>query len=219
MPGLSDVEERLVAAAGTGAELDLRAAPDRGVRAEVLRDVVLGTAGPVDSRGVRLRGATVVGPLDLDGVRTSARLRLRDCALPAGALLRGSALPMLDLGGCTVGGVLADDAAVDGSVLLWRGFASTGLVSFVGARIGGKLDLSGARLSGRAGVALVADRLALGGDLLLDGAEVTGGAVQLTGIRIAGRLSGRGARLTNPDGPALSAANLQVTTRLTSSGR
>lgn len=214
MAALSDLERRLVEAAVAGETLDLRAAAERELRAGVVRDVLLGEHGPVDARGLQVRGAALVGTLDLDGLQTRVRLRLRDCALP-GLVLRGASLPLLDLGGCTVGGLLADDAVVDGSVLLWRGFTCHGLVSLVGARIGGKLDLSGAVLAGGAGAALVADRITLGGDLLLDDAVGTGaapaGTVQLTGARIAGRLSGRRLRLTNPAGPGLAAASLHVT--------
>jgi hypothetical protein len=213
---LSPGERRLIEAVAAGKQLDLRTADDRELRAGVVRDVLLGAAGPVDPRGVLLRGATLAGTLDLDGLHTRARLRLRDCVLPNGAVLRGAALPMLDLGGCTVSGLLADDAVIDGSVLLWRGFTSNGLVSFVGARIDGKLDLTHARLAGSTGgAALVADRITLGGDLLLDDAVGTGGAVagavQLVGARIAGRLSARRIWLTNPAGPGLAAANLHVT--------
>lgn len=214
MAALTDLERRLVETAVAGQTLDLRAAPERELRAGLVRDVLLGEHGPVDARGLQVRGAALVGPLDLDGLQTRVRLRLRECTLP-GLVLRGATLPLLDLGGCTVGGLLADDAAVDGSVLLWRGFSCQGLVSFVGARIGGKLDLSGAVLAGGSGAAMVADRITLGGDLLLDDAVGTGaaaaGTVQLTGARIAGRLSGRRLRLTNPAGPGLAAASLHVT--------
>ena len=214
MAALTDLERRLVETAVAGQTLDLRAAPERELRAGLVRDVLLGEHGPVDARGLQVRGAALVGPLDLDGLQTRVRLRLRECTLP-GLVLRGATLPLLDLGGCTVGGLLADDAAVDGSVLLWRGFSCQGLVSFVGARIGGKLDLSGAVLAGGSGAAMVADRITLGGDLLLDDAVGTGaaaaGTVQLTGARIAGRLSGRRLRLTNPSGPGLAAASLHVT--------
>jgi hypothetical protein len=214
MAALTDLERRLTEAAVAGETLDLRAAAERELRAGVVRDVLLGEHGPVDARGLQVRGAALAGTLDLDGMQTRVRLRLRDCTLP-GLVLRGASLPLLDLGGCTVGGLLADDAVVDGSVLLWRGFTCTGLVSFVGARIGGKLDLSRAVLAGGAGAALVADRITLGGDLLLDDAVGTGaapgGTLQLTGARIAGRLSARRLRLTNPAGPGLAAASLHVT--------
>lgn len=211
MRELTRVEERLRAAAVGGDELDLRGQEDRTVRAEVVRDLLL---GPVDPRGLRLRGAVVAGTLDLDGLRTPVRLRVRHCELQ-GITMRGATVPLLDLSGCSVTALLADDLVVDGTVLLRHPFTATGLVSLTGARIGGKLDLAGARLSGGRGAALVADRAVIAGDLLLDGAEVSGGAadgaLQLTGTRVAGRLSARRLRATNPAGPALGAANLQVT--------
>jgi hypothetical protein len=215
VPSLTDVERRLVTAVGAGEQLDLRGADDREIRASVVRDLLVGGHGPLDARGLQLRGAVLAGTLDLDGLRSPARVRLRGCALPS-VVLRGSVLPMLDLGGCTVGALLADDATIDGSVLLWRGFAADGMISFVGARVGGKLDLSGARLTGTAGgAALVADRVTIGGDLLLDDVVATGGAragtVQLVGARISGRLSARRISLRNPSGPGLAAANLHVT--------
>jgi hypothetical protein len=209
---LTEVEEQLRSAARTGDELDLRGADVREVRAAVIRDLLLES---MDPRGLKLRGATVLGPLDLDGLRTQSRLRLRDSRLPQGLTMRGATLSLLDLGGCTMTGLLADDVTVGGTVLLRRGLTVTGLVSFAGARIGGKLDLATARLRGGSGAALVADRATIGGDLLLDDAEVTGGhpdgALQLNGARVAGRLSARRLRAGNPRGPALSATNLQVT--------
>lgn len=210
-PDLTVLEHALRVAVEDGTELDLRGAAEREVRAEVLRDLL---RGPQDDRGLRLRGAVVTGRLDLDGLRGSSRLRLKDCALPEGVWLRGAQLALLQLSGSTVGGLVADDLTVSGSVLLRRGFTATGSVGLAGARIDGKLDLTGARLSGR-GVALLADRVAVGGDLVLDDAEVSSasslGAVLLGGARVAGRLSARRLRVTNPAGPAISATNLQVT--------
>jgi hypothetical protein len=208
---LSTVEHALVAAVGRGELLNLTARPEREVRAEVVRDVLIGRlrADP-DPRGLRLRGVVVVGRLDLDGLRTTVRMQMRGCAFPDGISVRGATLPLLDLGGSTAGGVLADDLVVDGSVLLWRAFTAAGPVSLVGARIGGKLDLAGARLDGRGGPALVADRMTVGSDVILD--QVTAaGALQLNGARVGGRLSGRGLHAANPAGPALAAANLHVT--------
>jgi hypothetical protein len=126
------------------------------------------------------------------------------------------ALPLLDLGGCTVGGLLADDAVVDGSVLLWRGFSCQGWSSFVGARIGGKLDLSGrgAGRRRRRGAGRGPDHARRRPAARRRGrhpAPRPAGTVQLTGARIAGRLSGRRLRLTNPAGPGLAAASLHVT--------
>jgi hypothetical protein len=215
---LTAIEHALRVAVEDGTELDLRGADEREVRAEVLRDLL---RGPQDDRGLRLRGATVLGRLDLDGLRGTARLRLKDCALADGIWLRGAQLALLQLSGSVVGGLVADDLMVEGSVLLRRGFTSTGFVGLAGARIDGKLDLTGARLADR-GVALLADRVAVGGDLVLDDAVVTSGATAgallLGGARVAGRLSARRLRVTNPVGPAIVAANLQVTDTMDLSG-
>ena len=215
MTELSTAEQALVTAVDRGEMLNLTGRPDRAVRADVLRDVLLGRIGSDhDPRGLRLRGVTVVGRLDLDGIRTPVRMRMRGCQLPDGLWLRGASVPLLDLGGSTLAGFAADDLVAEGSVLLWRDFRSTGPVSLVGARIGGKVDLSGARLDGGDGPALVADRMTTGSDLVLDDVTATGraaaGTLQLTGARIGGRLSARRLRADNPAGPALSAAALQV---------
>jgi len=77
MAALTDLERRLVETAVAGQTLDLRAAPERELRAGLVRDVLLGEHGPVDARGLQVRGAALVGPLDLDGLQTRVRLRLR----------------------------------------------------------------------------------------------------------------------------------------------
>jgi hypothetical protein len=213
--GLSAVEQDLVDAVWRGETLD-RAGREAEVRAEVIRDVLLGrTPTDPDPRGLRVRGVTVRGRLDLDGLRSEVRVQLRECAFPDGIWLRGATLPVLDLGGSSTTALVADELVVAGSVLLWRGFAATGPVSLVGARIGGKLDLTRARLDGGDGPALVADRMTVGSDVVLDDVTARGlgraGTLQLTGARVGGRLSARRLRSVNRGaGPALSAANLQV---------
>ncbi len=220
MAELTAVEQALVAAVRSGGRLDLTGRPERELRAEVLRDALLARLPTdPDPRGLRVRGATVVGRLDLDGLRTGVRMQLRGCAFPEGIWLRGAALPVLDLGGSTVAGLLADDLVVDGSVLLWRGFSAAGPVSLVGARIGGKVDLSRATLDGGGGPALVADRMTVGSDLIIDDVVARGtaeaGALQLGGTRVGGRLAARRLDAANLGaGPALSAPNLQVTDTL-----
>jgi hypothetical protein len=215
VPELTPVEHALVAAVGSGELLNVTGRSDREIRAEVVRDVLLGRIRTdPDPRGLRLRGAVVMGRLDLDGMRTTVRIRMRGCTFAEGIWLRGAALPLLDLGGSAMTGLLADDVVVEGSALLWQKFAAAGLVSLVGARIGGKLDLSTARLDGQGGAALVADRMTVGSDLLLDDVVAAGGAaagtLQLTGTRVGGRLSARRIEVVNPAGPGISGANLHV---------
>lgn len=85
-----------------------------------------------------------------------------------------------------------------------------------GARIGGRLDCSGATLVNPSGPVLRGERLHVDGDVLLragftaDGAGDLG-AVGLVGAHIGGELDCSGATIRNPSGPALRAGPFQVT--------
>ena len=235
MRELTRVEERLRAAAVGGDELDLRGQEDRTVRAEVVRDLLL---GPVDPRGLRLRGAVVAGTLDLDGLRTPVRLRVRNSELQVtdtvdlsrGAELRGygdrgavrlvgARIGSLSLGEATLhnpaGWALAAhylDAL--GTVYLDR-MTATGGLRLSGSRIGGRLDCSGSTVQTGAGPALDATRASMAQGIDLRGATMRGrgdgpGTVALRGLSCGGDLDLRGSRLANPDGVALRAAQASV---------
>jgi hypothetical protein len=233
--GLTAVERELQAAVVEGRRLDLAGgAPvgpgemddwgaDREVRAEVVREILLGrTDKPADPRGIRLRGACIAGRLDLDGLRSGVWLSLHDCDLPEPIRMRGADLPLLDLDGCRTSGLDAENIRVRTVALLGHGFVATGQVSLIGAGIRGKLDLFGARISA-AGTALAATGLVVGGSAYLNGGmDVRGGgqfgAIRLVGARIGGLLSLREARVSNPDGPALVADNVEVQDIVTMAG-
>jgi hypothetical protein len=228
MQGLTAVEDELQAAVVAGRRFDLAGgAPiahadmdgwgaEREVRADVVREILLGRAGePADPRGIRLRGARIVGRLDLDGLRSDVWFSLHDCDLPERIRLRGADLPLLDLNGCRSTGLDAENLRVRTVVLLRDGFVSTGPVSLIGASVRGKLDLAGARIAFGGGTALAATGLVVGGSAYLnDGLAVVGagrfGAIRLVGARIGGLLSLRDAALSNPDGPAIVADNVEV---------
>jgi hypothetical protein len=181
----------------------------------VIRDVLVGRLGSAaDVRGLRLRGARIVGTLDLEGVRIEVLLRLNECDFTDAVWVRGSHLPLLDLRGSRLRGLNGRELAVQRALLLSRVSVPDGYISLGGARIGAVFACEHAWLRNTGGRALQADRIQIDGDLLLDGliAEGTGreGAVRLLGARIDGRLSARGVRLTNSSGPALVADNLQV---------
>jgi hypothetical protein len=204
---LTETERRIVAAAETGSPLDLADAPDRDVRAVVVRDLLAG------GHGLRLDNMRVVGPLDLEGVRIGGAVRLVQCELPDPVLLRGAALPLLDLRRCALSTLSASEASIE-RVLLLSGITTTGRLDLSGARVGAACSLQGAILRCSDGPALIADRLRLSSELLLDRlvAEGSGlrGAVRLQGARIDGRISGHAMRITNPSGPALLADSMQV---------
>jgi hypothetical protein len=231
---LSPLERRLVAAVEVGEAVDLVGEGtvdpaemdgwpaemdgwpvEREIRAEVIRDVLLGRLGSAaDPRGLRLYGVRIVGTLDLEGIRIGMLLRLAKCDFTDVIWMRGTQVPLLDLRDSRLRSLNGRELTVERALLLSRVVVPNGYISLGGARIGAVCTCEQARLRNTDGRALHADRIQIVGDLLLDEltAEGTGGegAVRLLGAHIDGRVSARGVQLTNQSGPALVADNLQV---------
>ena len=73
------------------------------IRAEVIRLILLGRlASDPDPRGLRLRGARIVGRLDLDHVTSAIPLTMVSCHLQEGAELAGAKLPAVGLRECLI---------------------------------------------------------------------------------------------------------------------
>jgi len=234
---LTSVEQSLVERVGCGKLLDLVAEGEavdatamrswgksRAVRASVLRDILRGRlAADPDPHGVRLRGARIIGRLDLENLTTDVSLKLVVCLLEEGVVARDARLAALSLEGCQLEHPAEpplDGARLTCSVLSLNsarviGHAKVGAVRLAGARIGGSLDCSAAELRNGSGPALDADNLQVDQHMYLDGGfTATGsggdGAVRLLGAHIGGQLSCSGAKLHNGSGPALQAEGLQV---------
>jgi hypothetical protein len=79
--GMNPAELRLVAAVKTGDELDLSGRCEREctLRADVLREILLGPAAAEPGAGARLRGAVIEGDLDLSQVKATTTVNLTDC--------------------------------------------------------------------------------------------------------------------------------------------
>jgi hypothetical protein len=116
---LSAPERRLVAAVLAGDELDLArkkharepVAPKEmlawgqahEIRAEVIRRILLGRlAADPDPRGIRLRGARIVGRLDLNCVTSVVPLTMISCQLRDGAELADATLAAVVLRECLI---------------------------------------------------------------------------------------------------------------------
>src|ERR1035437_7417636 len=234
---LSEVERRLIDSVACGIELDLAGAEQideaamkrwgasKTVRASVIRDVLRGRhVKDPDPHGVQLRGAKIVGRLDLEGLTSGVSLTLTACHLNEGVNARGAQLPALGLRQCRAENqsrAPLDAERLSTQVLDLTGFTAntnfgcTGTVHLAYAHIGGVLNASGATLINNAGPALSADGLRVDGTLFLSkGFTATGngdsGAVSLIGAHIGGQLNASKASLTNNTGPALNANTLHV---------
>jgi hypothetical protein len=113
---------------------------------------------------------------------------------------------------------LAVDAyrlTVSGDMICNNGFRTDGVISLVGASIGGQLNFKDAQLDGKNGLALDAYRLTVSGDMSCDGRFHAVGTTSLVGASIGRQLNFRGAQLKGiqldgKDGLALAAYRLTV---------
>lgn len=193
------------------------------IRGEFLRRIMLGRfdwPGDVaaDPRGVRVRGAHLVGGLDLAEIESSLPLVLLDCTADQPVRLTGGKLSTVDFSGLVAPRLVADEVTIERSLTLRNARLGDGpyiAVHLGGARIGGLVNFSGAHLVSTGSAALQASSLRTGGGVFLNRgfrADGTGesGVVRLPGAVIGTMLNLEGATICNPDGPALVGDYLQT---------
>jgi hypothetical protein len=223
---LGDAERKLLAAVTTGTLVDLRAGDaevddparaadwgdDRTVRAELLAELLTGERTPPGGRlrAVKLRGARITGPFDMEARTLACPLLLHDCRIEQDVNLSEATAPVIRLTGCHLPALIARQLRTTGDVKLDHGFTAHGEVGLPGAHIGGQLDLSGASLQNEEGPALNADGLTVDQDLFCREGFKARGEVGLLGAHIGGQLDLSGASLQNEEGPALNADQLTV---------
>jgi hypothetical protein len=154
-------------------------------------------------RGFAAMGRGGAGAVRLLGARVGGQL---GCA---GAELCNDSGPALIADNLQVG---RDMSLTDGFTAIGGG--SDGAVRLVGARVGGQLSCTGAKVRNDSGPALSADGLHVDQAMYLRGFSAIGcgdgGAVRLLRARVDGLLECAGAQLYNDSGPALYADSLQA---------
>ncbi|MGW6936146.1 hypothetical protein ACWGE0_39235 [Lentzea sp. NPDC054927] len=217
---MTEFEKRLVTAAQRGELLVCpKSAP--AVRAELIRELLLGRHGELDPRGVQIEGARIKGVLDLDNVTASVGLYLYDCTIDEPIDARDAHLRELVLSGGRCAGLQADGVHIERGLYLRGGLQvdgdkKVGLIRVVGGHIGGDLNLEKVALTNAAGPAIDANRLRVDGCVFArHRVRITGdselGAFVLLGAHIAGDLLlDDDVTITNPSGPALDADDIRV---------
>ncbi len=188
------------------------------IRAELVRELLLGRRGELDPRGVRLHGARVVGALELDYVTAVVGLDLVDCDIEEPVDLTQAALPRLVLTMSRLAGLQAAGVRITGDLLLNEatvvGTGRLGAVRLRGAHVGGELNAEGAEIRNDAGPAVDAANLTVDSNMFLDEVEVSGrgdkGVLRLSGVRVGGLLTMNRAEVSNPSGPALRADGAHI---------
>jgi hypothetical protein len=171
-----------------------------------------GQADTGHSRAIKVRGARITGLFNLEATTLTCPLLLQDCYFDEPVNLNEATAPAIRLPGCHLPALTADQLRTTGHLELGQGFTARGEVYLRGARIGGHLSLSGARLTNPGGRPLVADLLTVEQSMLCRAPFTAQGELRLRGARIGGQLNLSGASLVNPDGRALFADGLDANT-------
>ncbi len=163
--------------------------PDRTIRSEILKILLFNEDSnlPRHRKGFEVRGARIVGPLDLQNGNAGS-FALVGCYFDDQIYLTDATVGTLTLSGTRVVGLRADRLKAAGGVYLNDGFTSEGEVSLEGANIGDSLVLSGAKLKGKSGSALRATNLVVSHDVFLNEGYHAPGTVSLLGANISGDL-------------------------------
>jgi hypothetical protein len=172
---LAEHEQRIVAAVVTGEVVDLSVggahvgdpadgamwAPERTVRAELLIELLTAerTSKTGRLRAVRIRGARIIGSLDLEARVLACPLTLQECSIGDPVSLDEATAPAIRLPGCHVPALSAAQLQTIGNLQLDHGFTAEGEVRLLGAKVGGQLSFDGASLRNPGGRALSADGL------------------------------------------------------------
>jgi hypothetical protein len=193
---------------GTG-QRPLAADPSATVRAAFLRFLLLGgdETCPPHEKGLQIVGAWIEGRLDLEGCRVPRGVALRNCHFVQMPVFSAAIIDSLDLEGSHFPGLDADSIEARGSISLINA-TSTGAVLMPGARLGGRLNCTGARLECPLEIALRAEAL-VAHSVVLEGASITGG-ILVTGARLGADFNAAGLELSQPGGIALNADGIKV---------
>ncbi|HEY6275125.1 MAG TPA: hypothetical protein VIX86_02230 [Streptosporangiaceae bacterium] len=187
--------------------------PAQTIRAAVLKHLLTGGEWQAHSRGVRLRGATIIGQLDLEASALGCPLRLENCYLPDPhpASFTRASVSWLTLADCRVAGGLTGDRLAVTRDLDLSGCVFDGPVVLTAADIGGNLDCTAAHLNGtdHEGCSLSAEGIKVGGRLRLNAGFTAASTIGLRGAIIAANLNCREAQL-NGLGNALYADAIKV---------
>ncbi|MBY6386617.1 hypothetical protein HG717_22225 [Rhodococcus erythropolis] len=174
----------------------------RRIPAAALRVVLTDRDLAVDPHGLRIKGARITGPVDLENVQFNHPLHLTESHVEHDIDLTGSTLKELHLCGSHVTSLALDGATMTGDLVAGNGFKA-GTVRAVGATILGQLNLSDATLDNSGRDALLLDLATIAGGLYTRGKFVAYGKVRAVGATIGGVLDLGGAVLTNPGDTAL----------------
>jgi hypothetical protein len=120
------------------------------VRAAFLRFLALGggPGAPVPECGLRVQGAYIDGPVNLDGARKVGPLWIQNSVIAGEFSFSDADTKVVGLDGTAVAAIRGDGVMIDGGLLLRR-TEIAGSLQLFGAHITGSLTCTGCRIGGR----------------------------------------------------------------------
>ncbi|MFD2082627.1 hypothetical protein SAMN05421678_11176 [Actinopolymorpha cephalotaxi] len=173
---------------------------------QVLLDPELGSRA--DPRGLTVRGAIIVGELDLDFATVTFPLRLLCCRVTGSLKLSYGKLRELILSGTHLQGIDREGRCLAGDGLdvshdlhLDKGFTAAGAIRLRGAYVGGQINLDDAALRGAdsEGHSLRANGLQAKNNVLVRNALTSVGGIMIAGAHVGGKLDFSGTTLDGCD--------------------
>ena len=223
---LTESERKVWRLAATGAVVDFRVGnpkldsperwaewgAERTIRAEVIADLLLGDgeAATTAVRGVGVRGARIVGDLDLKAATLRCPLALLNCSFTSALNLEEAMAVSVRLSGSHIPLIRARQLQTRGDLRLDKGFNVSLGVELVGAHIGGVLGCTGGQFSNADGPALNAYGLTVEGSMSCGRGFSATGEVNLVGAHIGGDLDCSGGQFSNAGGSALNLGRASV---------
>lgn len=198
------------------------AAEEVRLRASFVRYLALGgcDACRTTEKGLRVQGAFIEGDgpegaetrgLNLEECRLPGDLALVACRFPDLVLMRGAVVRSVFLNDSRLGGgLIAVRVKAKGEFFL-RGITATGAVQLPGAKVGGNVDVAGAKLTaGSDDIAFLGDGLEAKGDLFFRGINATG-EVRLLSAKLSNLEADRARFDATATGSAFVADRLEAT--------
>jgi hypothetical protein len=188
----------------------------REIRAEVIRALLLGAcaAEPGYAPAVRLRGARILGRLDLMGAAMASALVCEYCYFESEIRLVEASSRTVRIVDSRFPGLNGTRLRVDGILNLW-GCAVDGVLRLDQANVTGQVCVRGTTIAhGSGGVAFSADGLTVQGDLDWAGLTVRG-SLRMSGARISGSADLSGARIFYAGARALTLSHAVIGGKLT----
>jgi len=227
---LTETERRLWDAFPVGGWVDLRVGdpaaddpkragrwgPERYVRAEVLRALLLGARQPEPgcAPGIRLRGARVSGRLDLMGATTNWPLVCEYCVFDREIRLVEAVTKTVRIVHSKLPGFNGTRMRLDGILTFWSSVVD-GVLRLDQAKVTGQMSLRESKVGA---ARMFVDAVPAFGLSVDGGVELTGmtahGMVSIQVAKITGSVDLSRSRMVNPDGRAFTADSAEIGGRL-----